>query len=110
MDSYRKKLERDGLFYQVKTGVLRRYLALKNIHKDPEIGEAALLFSWMLKVFFIAIELMPVVIKLFFSPFSFYSLRMYRKMHVALLEEEEKLEAAKGKYAKSREYLIKNTG
>ena len=52
MDSYRKKLERDGLFYQVKTGVLRRYLALKNIHKDPEIGEAALLFSWMLKSIF----------------------------------------------------------
>ena len=90
--------------------MLRRYLALKNIHKDHEIGEAALLFSLLLKVFFIAIELMPVVIKLFFSPFSFYSLRMYRKMHVALLEEEEKLEMAKAKHRKWREYPIKETG
>ena len=37
---------------------------------------------------------MPVIIKLFFSPFSFYSLKMYRKMHVALMEEKAKLEAA----------------
>jgi len=110
MDMYRQKLEKDGLFYQVKTGMLRRYLALKNIHKDPEIGEAALLFSWLLKIFFIAIELMPVIIKLFFSPFSFYSLRMYRKMHVALLEEEAKLELAKAKYKKPREHVIKDTG
>ncbi len=99
MDIYREKLENDGLFYAVKTGMLRRYLALKNIHKDPEIGEAAYLFSWLLKIFFIAIELMPVIIKLFFSPFSFYSLKMHRKMQIALLEEKEKLRAARDKYA-----------
>lgn len=110
MDEYRQKLQKDGLFYEVKTGMLRRYLALKNIHKDPEIGEAAFLFSLLLKIFFIAIELMPVIIKLFFSPFSFYSLRMYRKMQVALLEEEEKLEAAKAKYKKTAEYPIRETG
>ena len=110
MDVYRQKLEKDGLFYEVKTGMLRRYLALKNIHKDPEIGEAAFMFSLLLKIFFIAIELMPVVIKLFFSPFSFYSLRMYRKMQVALLEEEEKLKMAKAKHRKWREYPIKDTG
>ena len=110
MDEYRHKLEQDGLFYEVKTGMLRRYLALKNIHKDPEIGEAAYLFSWLLKIFFIAIELMPVIIKLFFSPFSFYSLRMYRKMQVALLEEEEKLEIARAKFSRPKEYPIKDTG
>ncbi|MCW8876530.1 MAG: DUF4407 domain-containing protein [Kangiellaceae bacterium] len=110
MDEYRQKLEKDGLFYAVKTGMLRRYLALKNIHKDPEIGEAAFLFSWLLKIFFVAIELMPVIIKLFFSPFSFYSLRMYRKMQVALIEEEEKLEMAKAKYSKLGRTPIKETG
>jgi hypothetical protein len=45
---------------------------------------------------------MPVIIKLFFSPFSFYSLKMYRKMHIALLEEEDRLEEAKLLHAKSR--------
>lgn len=110
MDEYRLKLEKDGLFYEVKTGMLRRYLALKNIHKDPEIGEAAYMFSWLLKIFFIAIELMPVIIKLFFSPFSFYSLRMYRKMQVALLEEEERLERAKAKHKSPNKYPIKDTG
>ena len=110
MDEYRQKLEKDGLFYEVKTGMLRRYLALKSIHKDPEIGEAAYLFSWLLKIFFIAIELMPVIIKLFFSPFSFYSLRMYRKMHIALLEEEAKLEQAKARFKDKTPYPMKNTG
>ncbi|TQV77230.1 DUF4407 domain-containing protein [Aliikangiella marina] len=110
MDVYREKLEKDGLFYEVKTGMLRRYLALKNIHKDPEIGEAALMFSWLLKIFFIAIELMPVIIKLFFSPFSFYSLRMYRKMQVALLEEADKLESAKETFQREQPYSIKDTG
>lgn len=95
---YRTKLINDGLFYEQKTGMLVRYLALNKIHADPELGEAAVMFSYMLKIFFIAIELMPVIIKLFFSPFSFYSLKMYRKMHVALLEEQAKLDAATQQY------------
>ncbi|MCO7225590.1 DUF4407 domain-containing protein [Pleionea sp. CnH1-48] len=110
MDEYRTKLEKDGLFYEVKTGMLRRYLALKSIHNDPEVGEAASMFSLLLKIFFIAIELMPVIVKLFFSPFSFYSLRMYRKMQIALLEEEELLEAAKAERKMARERRIRETG
>ena len=107
LSEYRVKLENDGLFYEVKTGMLRRYLALQSIHNDPEIGQAASLFSLLLKIFFIAIELMPVIIKLFFTPFSFYSLKMYRKMHIALLEEEERLEIAKATYAKAKEKRIR---
>lgn len=103
LDEYRIKLEKDGLFYEVKTGMLRRYLGLQSIHNDPEIGEAATLFSLLLKIFFIAIELMPVIIKLFFSPFSFYSLKMYRKMHMALLEEQDLLDEAKLIHANSRQ-------
>ncbi|TDR18318.1 DUF4407 domain-containing protein [Marinicella litoralis] len=98
LKDYKTKLVNDGLFYEQKTGMLVRYLALNKIHTDPELGEAALLFSYMLKIFFIAIELMPVIIKLFFSPFSFYSLKMYRKMHIALLEEQAKLDAATEKF------------
>jgi len=96
--AYRTKLINDGLFYEQKTGLLVRYLALNKIHADPVLGEAAVLFSYMLKIFFVAIELMPVIIKLFFSPFSFYSLKMYRKMHVALMEEQAKLDAATARY------------
>jgi hypothetical protein len=95
---YKTKLIADGLFYERKTGMLVRYLALNKIHADPELGEAAMLFSYMLKIFFIAIELMPVIIKLFFSPFSFYSLKMYRKMHIALMEEQAKLDAATARF------------
>lgn len=99
--NYKTKLISDGLFYEQKTGMLVRYLALNKIHADPELGEAALLFSYMLKIFFIAIELMPVIIKLFFSPFSFYSLKMYRKMHIALMEEQAKLDAATAAFNRS---------
>lgn len=102
MADYRQKLINDGLFYEQKTGLLVRYLALNKIHSDPQLGEVAVLFSAMLKIFFIAIELMPVIIKLFFSPFSFYSLRMYRKMQVALLEEQALLEAAEKHYKENK--------
>ena len=95
---FRTKLINDGLFYEQKTGLLVRYLALNKIHADPQLGEVATLFSTMLKIFFVAIELMPVIIKLFFSPFSFYSLKMYRKMQVALLEEQALLEAAQEEF------------
>ncbi|NVJ67501.1 MAG: DUF4407 domain-containing protein [Gammaproteobacteria bacterium] len=103
LEEYRVTLVNDGLFYEVKTGFLRRYLGLQSIHNDPEVGQAAILFSWLLKIFFIAIELMPVIIKLFFSPFSFYSLKMYRKMHIALLEEKTQLEIAEEEHKRSRE-------
>ena len=102
LEEFREVLQNEGLFYERKTGVLTRYLALKKIHSDSEYGEAAMLFSYMLKIFFIAIELMPVIIKLFFSPFSFYSLKMYRKMQVALLEEKAKLELAEMEYERKK--------
>jgi len=103
LQAFRTKLINDGLFYEQKTGMLVRYLALNKIHADPELGEAAVLFSWMLKIFFIAIELMPVIIKLFFSPFSFYSLKMYRKMHVALLREKDLLDQATAEFDKAKD-------
>lgn len=103
LEEQRLTLQNEGLFYERKTGVLTRYLALQKIHADSEFGEVATLFSYMLKIFFIAIELMPVIIKLFFSPFSFYSLKMYRKMQVALLEEKALLEIAELKYKKEKQ-------
>jgi len=108
LDKYRIILQNEGLFYERKTGVLTRYIALQKIHSDPEYGTVATMFSYMLKVFFIAIELMPVIIKLFFSPFSFYSLRMYRKMHVALLKEKGLLEIAEMDYQKEKHIREEN--
>lgn len=102
LEQFRITLQNEGLFYEQKTGVLTRYLALQKIHSDSEFGQVATLFSYMLKIFFIAIELMPVIIKLFFSPFSFYSLRMYRKMQIALLQEKTLLEVAEMDYQKQK--------
>ncbi len=109
LEEFRITLQNEGLFYERKTGVLTRYLALQKIHADPEFGKVATLFSYMLKIFFIAIELMPVIIKLFFSPFSFYSLKMYRKMQVALLEEKSLLEIAELKYKEEKENREKSS-
>lgn len=102
LEAFRLTLQSEGLFFERKTGVLTRYIALQKIHADAEFGQVAMMFSYMLKIFFIAIELMPVIIKLFFSPFSFYSLKMYRKMQVALLEEKGLLEEAEIKYKKEK--------
>lgn len=105
IDVYKEKLAADGLFYEQKKGVLSRYLALKELHSDPVLGQASMLFSHLLKIFFMAIELMPVIIKIFFSPFSFYSLRMYRKMQVALISEKLKLQKIQKDYIEESNQL-----
>ncbi len=81
MESYKQSLKVDGLFFELKNGPLGRYIALNKLYDDPEYGAAAKEFSYGLKLVIILIELSPVIVMLFFSPYSFYADNMRVKKH-----------------------------
>lgn len=89
-------LEDAGLKFNTDYGLLSRYIGLKKLHENEEIGEAAREFSLMLKVVIVLIELSAVIVAIFFSPFSFYSHKMRAKrddilanyQHVNVLQRE----------------------
>lgn len=78
--NYRKTLTSGGFYQKNDYGPLDRYIGLKKLYNDPEYGTAAKEFSYGLKITIILLELSPVMVMLFFSPYSFYSTRMREKM------------------------------
>ncbi|WP_227287148.1 DUF4407 domain-containing protein [Boseongicola sp. H5] len=68
-------------------GPLDRYIGLQNLHNDPVYGPAARQFSWQLKIAIILFELAPILVPVFFSPFSFLGLRMRQKRDLALSDD-----------------------
>ncbi len=80
LTNYKKTLENGGFYQKNNYGPLDRYIGLKKLYNDPEYGTAAKEFSYGLKITIILIELSPVMVMLFFSPYSFYSTRMREKM------------------------------
>ncbi|MGB5685887.1 MAG: DUF4407 domain-containing protein [Candidatus Electrothrix sp.] len=78
--NYRQILTNGGFYQENDYGPLDRYIGLKKLYNDPEYGAAAKEFSYGLKITIILLELSPVMVMLFFSPYSFYSTRMREKM------------------------------
>jgi hypothetical protein len=78
--NYRKTLTNGGFYQKNDYGPLDRYIGLKKLYNDPEYGAAAKEFSYGLKITIILLELSPVMVMLFFSPYSFYSTIMREKM------------------------------
>lgn len=65
-------------------GPLDRRIGLQFLHDHPVYGAVARQFSWELKTIIILFELSPVLVTVFFAPFSFLSLRMRQKREAAL--------------------------
>ncbi|MCI5165929.1 MAG: hypothetical protein D3903_07500 [Candidatus Electrothrix sp. GM3_4] len=80
LSNYKKTLTNGGFYQNNNYGPLDRYIGLKKLYNDPEYGVAAKEFSYGLKITIILLELSPVLVMLFFSPYSFYSTRMREKM------------------------------
>lgn len=78
--NYRQTLTNGGFYQKNNYGPLDRYIGLKKLYNDPAYGTAAKEFSYGLKITIILLELSPVMVMLFFSPYSFYSTRMREKM------------------------------
>jgi hypothetical protein len=80
LTNYKQTLTNGGFYQKNDYGPLDRYIGLKKLYNDPEYGTAAKEFSYGLKITIILLELSPVMVVLFFSPYSFYSVRMREKM------------------------------
>ncbi|NEW86059.1 DUF4407 domain-containing protein [Rhodopseudomonas sp. WA056] len=59
---------------------LTAYQALKS---DPQEGPAITLFSWMIRLFVVFLEIVPVVTKIFFSPPSMYAINVQSQLKSA---------------------------
>ena len=70
-------------------GPLDRRIGLQALHDHPEYGAVARQFSWELKIVIILFELSPILVTIFFTPFSFLSLRMRQKRDAILGEEAQ---------------------
>jgi Domain of unknown function (DUF4407) len=82
-----EQLKLAGIFTAASYDPLDRRIGLAILHEHPVYGTAAREFSLQLKVVVILFELAPVLVTVFFSPFSFMAVRMRRKRDAALSED-----------------------
>lgn len=86
-----ERLQKGGFRAIANYGPLDRRLGLQRLHNDPELGPAARQFSMELKIVVILFELSPVLVAVFFAPFSFFSLQMQEKRSAAETAASSKL-------------------
>lgn len=80
------ELIKGGYFSTADYDPLDRYVGLNKLYEDKEKGEAAKRFSLGLKIFIVLFELSPVLVMVFFTPFSFYAQKMRAKRDTALVD------------------------
>ena len=68
--NYKQTLASGGFYQKNDHGPLDRYIGLKKLYNDPQYGAAAKEFSYGLKITIILLELSPVMVVLFFSPYK----------------------------------------
>lgn len=109
------QLKLAGILTAATYDPLDRRIGLALLHEHPVFGAAAREFSLQLKIVVILIELAPVLVTVFFSPFSFMAVRMRRKRDDALSEDrnaqkitQAKEEEAKANYGHAVEKLSSN--
>jgi len=82
-----EQLKLAGIFTAATYDPLDRRIGLALLHEHPVYGAEAREFSLQLKIVVILFELAPVLVTVFFSPFSFMAVRMRRKRDAALSED-----------------------
>lgn len=71
-------------------GPLDRRVGLAELHNHPVYGEVSRNFSWELKVVIILFELSPVLVTVFFAPFSFLGMRMRERREQEEISAQQK--------------------
>jgi hypothetical protein len=62
---------------------LVRLSAYQSLKEDPNEGQTIVLFSWMVRLFVIFLEIVPVITKIFFSPPSMYAVKVLAQIQAA---------------------------
>ncbi|PZA12794.1 DUF4407 domain-containing protein [Rhodopseudomonas palustris] len=76
----------EGAFVQQRrdsNDPLVRLTAYQALKSDPQEGQAITLFSWMIRLFVVFLEIVPVVTKIFFSPPSMYAINVQSQIRSA---------------------------
>lgn len=67
------ELEKNPNFVPMQAGVIERVKAFWAIQEDPKYGTVISYYAWVIKGFVIFLEVIPVLMKMFFSPPSVYA-------------------------------------
>lgn len=59
--------------------LLARYIALSELSEDPKVGQAVNEFGWVIRAVLVSIELLPLLLKVFFSPASIYHVKLSQR-------------------------------
>lgn len=68
--------QRDSRWMPERNDPLMRYIALRDIKEDPEVGAAAQEFHWMMVMVLLTLELSFLVVKYICAPASVYTVRL----------------------------------
>ncbi len=71
-DPYEEASRHPNFKQQIPTGLAARYRLLAELKQDPNEGATVLEFSWLIKAVMIVLELIPLIVKVFFTPASIY--------------------------------------
>jgi len=88
---YMTKLRQEGVYKEMRDGMMARYAALQKLYADPEFGAMRKYFTWLLEAMMVILEMAPLLMKTLFAKPSSYAaaLRMSFEKSLKRLEEEE---------------------
>lgn len=78
-EAYKKALKEKGLYTPLQDGPMVRYAALQTLYADERYGEQRKYFSALLKIMMVLMELMPILMKVFFGKPSVYAVALQKR-------------------------------
>lgn len=73
---YYQEVMQSPEFIPFRDGMMSRFIAFKELSKDPVYGDEISFFSWIVKGFLIFLEVIPVISKMLFGPPTVYATKL----------------------------------
>jgi len=89
IEAYTKSILNSPEYQQYEDGPMVRYVVLQKLFSDEAYGEYRIFFAGLFKAFLIFIELLPIIMKLFFSPPTSYAIRLQERLKRTTREIKE---------------------
>lgn len=80
IETYTRSILNSPEYQQYEDGPIVRYVVLQKLFADEEYGEYRVFFAWLFKAFLVFMELLPVIMKLFFSPPTSYAISLQERL------------------------------
>jgi hypothetical protein len=78
--TYEQEIKQSPGYVELRDDPLMRLRALEMLKADPDYGAVFTLYSWILKLFVMFLEVVPVLGKIFFAPPSAYAIHVQKQV------------------------------